>query len=281
MLGLAVAAFVFNVAGPPLMRLAREDQGAYDDLMLLLAPPIIGVVLGEIGAMACWLVWWEGPFLKRLAMHWLIAAALAISLAVGMVIFLVELFNDSGWKLIVSEMFGVPACVLPVVSLGVQLPLWPHRIYFGWRVVLKQSAEVATGSPPLSILDTLAGTGVVAVSLALIRAMPMPHSEIVWIQMAGSALFSSIASFLLLVPAMFFVLRMSVPIFGIGLCFGYMLTLTVLVMLSMLGRAPAPEAVFAILWGSFAFMATLAAPLFVWRACGYRLVSAKDRRSWG
>src|SRR5262245_41135031 len=76
LIGLAVAAFVFNVAGPPLMRLARLKQGMYDDWIILIAPPIVGVVLGEIGAMACWLVWGPGSFLKRLAVHWAIGVAL-------------------------------------------------------------------------------------------------------------------------------------------------------------------------------------------------------------
>jgi len=66
-----------------------------------------------------------------------------------------------------------------------------------------------------------------------------------------------------------------------AMLFGYSFLTAILLMAlasAFSGRGPPGEVFLALLLGSCAFTATTAAPLFVWRACGYRLVWPRDRR---
>jgi hypothetical protein len=274
MIALAIAAGIFNGLSFPLMRAladARSDRTG----MLFVAPIVIGILLGEMGAMASWLVWGEGSFLRRLAAHWSVGLALVLALLGGAA---AAMANDWNSFFVIYEALSL-VCILPIISLAAQLPLWPLRTHFGWRVAATEQGSAADKSQPLSILDILSGTSVVAFSLGLVRAMPAAAN--VWQELAMAVLFVIGTSLILLLPGVLCILRMKQAGQGLVVYFGLTLVAAIgviSVLAALTSRLPSGEEVFAQLWGCCAFAATLAMPLFVLRACGYRLTWPRDRR---
>src|SRR5689334_4629634 len=127
MLGLVIAAAVFNFLAPAIIEVVERQFAPSSgpgsaEVMLFLMPAMIGVLCGELGALAYWLVWGEGPFLKRLAAHWAAALALGSTLLCGFGRWKGDVWGD--WASMAVDMIA-EACILPAVSLAVQLPLWP------------------------------------------------------------------------------------------------------------------------------------------------------------
>jgi hypothetical protein len=248
--------------------------------MLLVAPIVMGILPGEVGALAGWLVWGQGPFLRRLAVHWSIGLALLGCLLIGILAATADMPVNNG---VVQEAL-VPLCLLPIMSLAVQLPMWPLRTHFGWRVEQISPDADAAKPIPLSILDILCGTAVVALSLGLVRATHLQGFFPFWIQVAVGLLIIFGASLIFLLPAMIFILRWKEAGTGVGLFAAYIFlgVLGVIAVPSAVAQSPPPgEAFIAMLTGFFAFAATLAAPLFVLRASGYRLTWPRDRQHEG
>jgi len=285
LIGLVIAAGIFNVMAMPVNRLSRESG---DWVIRLVAPLIFGVLLGQVGAMACWLVWAEGSFPRRLAAHWSIALALVLSL-LGGAICAMDHFNGDYMGLFTETL--VPACMLPAVSLAVQLPLWPFRTHLSWRVAPMNDAAT-TNRSALSILDILIGTAIVAVSLGLIRYLSgidrslsgigqSQYQNLIMMQTLASGLMLTVVSFVLLVPALILLLRSHSFGAGAGIYFGAVpLSITGLLVVpsALFGRLPPAEMLLTTCWGSIVFATAMASPLFVWRACGYRLVWARDQK---
>jgi hypothetical protein len=273
LVALVTVAGLFNVLVIPLLEASSGPLTAF-----VFAPVFYGVMLGQVGALALWLVWGEGPFLRRLALHWCVGLLLASCLMVGSAV-------QSGamqplamlWNQTISFL-----CVLPAVSLAAQLPLWPLRTHFGWSVE-RLRLDMAAGQPaPLSILDIFSGTAVVAISLGLLRAAVSPIGGSNLLLQIGVPLGIVVAAgAICLLPVTVFVLRPRESRFGAGMLAGYIFltvfgTLAVTVVLT---RSLVPTAAFfSVLTMCFALAATLASPLLVLRACGYRLVWPRDRR---
>jgi len=273
LVALAVAAGVFNVLAVPILRGVTGDRGA----ALLFGPIVVGVLAGEFGAMALWFVWGEGPFLRRLAMHWGVGLLLLCGFMVGLAAVMFE--EGPMWEFWWRETATV-LCAVPALSLGAQLPLWPLRTHLGWSVERVGADLMARPPVALSISDILCGTAVVAVSLGLIRAAPEAKMEY-FVSIGVALAFIFVASVICLVPATLFVLRSKEWPLGVGLLAGYSVLPTFCLVIFgsvMRGRGMQGEAILAMILGSFVFAATVAAPLWVMRAGGYRLVWPRDRR---
>jgi hypothetical protein len=149
------------------------------DLGVPLVLGIVGCVLAQGCLLAAFLVWSEGPFLRRLLTHWLIAAGLYLVWLVGAAL----AAPHPAWpQLAVTVALGVP-----LVSLAVQFPLWLARQFWGWRLVsgadipVCQLAEadksVCPADRKLAIRDLMLATLVVAVALALARHAPLDGKD--------------------------------------------------------------------------------------------------------
>jgi hypothetical protein len=263
------AAAAFNFLSPLIFSAADTNAN------LLLVPVSIGVLLGEIGALAGWLVWSNGPFLRRLAIHWAVAVGLAGCLAVGFIPVLPPFVPwDDLWG------FAAVAALIPIHSLAGQLPHWVLRTHLGWRLERTGAAASTEMRRPLSILDLLSGTAVVAVCLGLVRAALafLPHDESVWMPLAIGLLAVVAASLIVLLPVVVFSLRPKDAGSGLLLLAGYAFLLVIGILTlfgGISGGGPPGEAVIAIIGSFFAFTFTLAVPFIVWRSAGYRLVWAK------
>lgn len=269
-IALAAGAGLFDFLATPIL-----DRGDDGPAILLI---IAGILLGQLGAMTFWLVWSEGTFIRRLAIHWGVAVALVACVLVGMII---AIPMPPGYHPVDVWELIMPFLVLPLVSLGVQIPLWPLRTHFGWRVQ-EDGLEPARERPKaLSILDILCGTSVVALSLGMARAAVMSAPGLYVMVLAMWVVAAVCVSMVILLPAVTFVLRSKEAPIGIAMLFGYAILTAIICMVvaaAATGDGPPGEVIFALLLGCFAFTASMAAPLFVWRACGYRLVWPRDRR---
>ncbi len=270
---LLIAAGSFNLLAIPVLRAAENDSGA----MLFFAPIVIGYFVGQIGAMALWLVWGDGPFLWRLAIHWAIGLALIASALVGLALATADMQHYPPFA--IYELLSV-VCILPIVSLAIQLLHWPLRTHFHWRLAPEMPMSQASKQSSLSILDIIVGTTVVALSLALIRLTPIPGAaSYMWIRAAVTAVFFSALSLIVLLPAMIFVLRFNQLQLGLA-AFGIYLAVCIFALIfvsAITVRSPPPsEAVFALIVGVASGAATSASPLLVWRSAGYRLVWSRE-----
>src|SRR4051794_6490146 len=63
-------AAVFDLLALPIL------ASNHDPEMRLIAPIVVGILIGQIGAGASWLVWSDGRFSRRLAIHWSVVGAL-------------------------------------------------------------------------------------------------------------------------------------------------------------------------------------------------------------
>jgi hypothetical protein len=285
MLGLVIVACVFNLLALPVVR-GIESRGPFyastgihsNILMLVVMPVIVGVLAGEIGAMACWLVWAEGLFWQRLVVHWAAGLVMVACVLCGWLVATLDIGQQLRPGVLQAAAWIF--CVVPGASLAVQLPMWPFRTHLGWHVA-QTNSQTQMSPQPLSILDILIGTAVVAVSLGLIRFVPGGSTQYVMLQMGNTGLALAVTSLVVLIPATILVLRMSSGPLGVVVYLGgVFLSMAAFIVItsSISGRWPPVDGIFAMLWGSQVFAGTAGAPLFVWRGCGYRLVRARDRK---
>jgi hypothetical protein len=156
---------------------------------LLLA--IVGCVLAQGCLLAAWLAWSEQPFRQRLIWHWIVAAILYLVWAAGLALGQPRHFAQS------SIMVGL---LVPLVSIGAQLPLWIARQTFGWRLI-RGDANNDTGPAPLAIRDLMLATALIAVALALARSAPSPDAKPIGPFGVIIALVASAISTITLLPA--------------------------------------------------------------------------------
>src|SRR5262245_42089846 len=103
-----------------------------------------------------------------------------------------------------------------------------------------------------------------------------------WIGVVVGLLIIAGRSLVSLLPAVIFVLRSKETVIALSLLFGYAFVVVIgaiTITAVVVGSAPPAEALVMTLIWSGAFAATLAAPLLVMRATGYRLVWPRDRRT--
>jgi hypothetical protein len=282
---LAIVAAAFNFLSYPIMRSCQVSQLA----MLLVGPVCFGVIFGELVALALWLVWGEGRFLWRLLIHWAVALGLLGSLMLGLALAFGDgFFRNSSLTESTVRALATLLCVFPAVSLATQLPLWPLRIYLGWRLEQASPAPDVHRRQALSIHDMLAGTGVVALTLGLARATPAfdaSTSYFFWVQLLSLLIAALVASVTVAIPALLFLMRWKEQGPGVAALVLYLI-LAIFVFIVILlalsgarGGGPPGEVFFALVLSVFAFGAAVAAPLLVLRSSGYRLVWPRDRRA--
>ena len=175
-------------------------DGPQAPIRVIPALGIIGCVLAQGNLLAAWLAWSEGPFLRRLARHWMIAAGLYLIWLLGFGLAL------AGGRM-PPILAATVALGVPLVSIAAQFPLWVARQWFGWRLV-RGAAAAAVPEPPLAIRDLMVATLVVAASLALARVAPSPDKGEVWPIWAFGFVVASVISSLALVPAGALLMRM-------------------------------------------------------------------------
>jgi len=155
---------------------------------------VLGCVLAQGNLLAAWLAWGDGPFLRRLLMHWKVATGLYV-------IWLVGFRLATRGTNVPPQLAATVALGVPLVSLAAQFPLWVARQWFGWRLVREPAEEALPGEPPLAIRDLMVATLVVAVALALARLAPSPDAGEMWPVWGVAVTVASVVSTIALLPA--------------------------------------------------------------------------------
>lgn len=271
-------AAVLNFVAMPMVRMAEDGAGSDLNVVVVVAG-LLGFWAAQLGLLSLWLVWGQGSYLRRLLIHWVAGAVLFLAWALG---FAAAMASEMPGEILLN-VARATACGLPAVCLAAQLPLWPLRIYFGWRVEQPGDAA-AEDSQPLSIRNMLAGTLVTSVSLAALRFMP-PDFVIdadFWIGWAITVAVVAGLSLVSLLPALAILLRMSQTASAATAWFGYaglMLVATLAILSSFFGAGP-PDAVFVgVAVTFFSFAGAVSLPLLIARARGLRLTFARDRQA--
>jgi hypothetical protein len=172
----------------------------------LLAPPwsarlaavgpffVLGCTLAQGNALAAWLAWSEGAFLRRLFVHWGIAAGLCSIWLAALAIFVKPqdaIFVQSSIVLAV-----------PLVSLAAQSPLWLARQLFGWRLVRESDGGGIAPDPKLTIRDLLLAMLVVGGALGLGRLLPqIQQNGMFWIIFCAACVLTAVISSIGMLPA--------------------------------------------------------------------------------
>jgi hypothetical protein len=178
----------------PAFSLLRGGSGP-NDASAAFAFGIVGCVFAQGNLLAAWLAWGEGPFLRRLATHWFIAAGLYLVWLVGLA-FVASRIPDA------PEIARTVALGVPLVSIAAQFPLWSARQWLGWRLVKENAGPGQPSELPLAIRDLMVATIIVAGSLALARLSPTPEkrSEL-WTMWTVFFIAASVISSISLLPA--------------------------------------------------------------------------------
>ena len=260
----------------------------------------VGCVLAQGCLLAAFLAWSSGPFLPRLATHWIIAAGLYLVWLAGV---LLAPPDPAAPQMAVSVALGVP-----LVSLGAQFPLWLARQFWGWRLVRDDregDPHPAFGQPlpegegqddpleahfvadrKLSIRDLLLATLIVAIALALARLAPLDGKDKdggpVWLV---ACVVASVISSITLLPAGKLLLRARVLRRGLLWSILYAAAWISLVWIIAtvqwwfaLPRAPRPIYV-GISSFMFTFASTLILTSLLARSHGYGLTGGGKRAS--
>ena len=262
-----------------ILLIARGVEGGIDLAAIFFVSVGVGVYAAELGLATLCLVCGPGPFWQRLLIHWSVAFGLYIVWAIGFGVAFASVAPPGG----VPQVWGAVLCGLPLVSLAAQLPLWPLRIYLGWRVEQPDHNPAAERTQSLSIRDLLAGTVVTSVSLAALRLMPEEFNRGAEFWLDWAIAFVSIMgiSAISLLPAMVFLCRMRETAAGATAWFGYtgiMLIVTLVIISSLAGRSLPGEVFAAAAVIFYSFAGALSLPLFIARARGLRLTFPADRR---
>jgi len=273
---LVVGAGVINLLAMPLMR----ASDAPDRAGAVLAAIVAGVILGEVGVLTLWLVWGPGSFLRRLVVHWLAGLGLFLALAIGFVI------ASAGGPPAeaIFEVLGTALCSLPLISLAAQLPLWPLRTYFGWRIEPAISDQPDDVPQPLAIRDLLLATVVTAVSLACLRLTPRDAGQpdqMFWLEWCVGVLSIAGISTASLIPILVFTLRSYDTTAAITWLGGYIVLAVFIVVAALaasFGRMLPAEVYFVFAMTVSSCVGALAIPLLMVRARGYRLTFPPGRR---
>ena len=190
------------------------------------------------------------------------------------------------------QSYGIAVALLPALSLGLQLPLWPLRVYGGWRVerITESPTASATekGREPLAIRDLLLGTFVAALGLGGIRAAmagllsvrsPVVSEEWIAVSLIGLLMLMLVA-LLGYMPALFLLLRTKSTRRAIALWYSYngLLWLAFFMIQSLSGPSDlAVEMLLSTLMFFGAFATALGLPLLLARRDGWRLCLAGDK----
>jgi hypothetical protein len=271
-----------------MMPVLTSLSGPPHEIIVPVALGIIGCVLAQGCLLAAWLAWGDGPFLRRLAAHWIVAASLYAVWLMGFGV-ANALFGSIPPQIAATVALGVP-----LVSLAAQFPLWVTRQLFGWRLVREQADEgqsselpkTPPSQPPkterLSIRDLMLATVVVAVTFALARLAPSPDAGEMWPVWGVGSTVACVISSISLLPAGVLLLRQRPLSRGLAWSSLYALSLISLIWVAVaLLRwfAPgmlAPRAIYVGLSSlMFTFAATLTLAASIARDRGYRLASRR------
>jgi hypothetical protein len=128
---------------------------------------IMGCFASQFGMLPVWLVWGCCPYWFRIVTGWGAAAVLGSLWAAGSL-----LANRIAHRELDYEVLAV-VLLWPLLSLGIETPLWCLKTIFGGRI----TRPVAASERPLAIGDLMIATAITATALTLARIAKLSAGE--------------------------------------------------------------------------------------------------------
>jgi hypothetical protein len=251
-----------------------------DDAVIVFMFALVGTVFAQFGLLAIWCVLAPVEWPRRFAYGAGFALWLYASWAIGFAGAMVAERHISAVDL--QQAIGNGLLCLPIILLGVQLPLWVARISLHWRILHNSDLMAETWSSPVGIRHIIVATVIVAVALSASRFLAVIHDVpaidvlaplLIWSLIAAAiSLFSTISIVFATLraknvwPALFLAL----------LLHGGVLITFVVVLSIIAGSGPQDEIygyLFALLVG---FFGSFVAAMALMRRLGYRLYWGRD-----
>jgi hypothetical protein len=279
-LWLAVQAFA-NLVAVPVERAIDSPRSPWD----LFIACGLGLIGSQMFVLSAALVWSNHPFLPRLGVLWLAAAALygcwflGIELAIGRDHWLRDIRMQEARAILAS---------LPAVSLAVQAPQWLMRFYFGWTIIDPGTGASGLPERKMSIRDFLVGTAVAALTVAPMRLAVENPRDITpgfWAGWAiAVAILATVSAFVSL-PLLYLILRgrsflrVLIYVFLGSPAIGGTVIATIAA-LEPGGGGPDAWVVVVLLLAITSCVAATALPVWLARLAGYRLAIRGEVPAW-
>ncbi|MEX2173279.1 MAG: hypothetical protein WD872_02890 [Pirellulaceae bacterium] len=239
---------------------------------------IAGSIAAQAALLAILTVYGAGPLWLRLARHWGLAAVAFIAWCVG---FTLAYVNRLPWAMD-GEALLVAVAGLPLIALACQGPHWLMRIYFYWRIEHSDQNANAQSPRPLTIRDFFFGTVVVAATMAAVRlGKPALVDEgEYWLGWTLGGAVAAGISLIVVVPIAAFALAWRDwrwGAFGIGVLAAVAIAAASAGLIYLTSARGSNDwlGIFIATSLVIGFFLTLAIPLAVARAYGYRLVTRR------
>ena len=200
-----------NLAIAPLTEIFRpEDWGAFFVYWCF------GMIIAQAGLIAIWFALWPEPSLGRTARCFGVASVQFAFWAIGYIgVYMASPHQSYGniWHEVLLALFCLPA-----IQLAIQSPLWFARAVLRWRIEQPGESDEAFRQGNLTIRGLLAGTALVASSLALartgLRLISGGANEDGWMALGVGVLAAAGIGLATLPPALIAILRARSPWIG-------------------------------------------------------------------
>ncbi|WP_425613913.1 hypothetical protein NA78x_003758 [Anatilimnocola sp. NA78] len=136
----------------------------------------VGLVLTQACLISVGIALDSQSFWRRLLIYWSYLFGLLACWSAGYALWLLgDASRDTteNWNQLRKDS-GLLMCLVPLVSIAMQVPLWIARALFGWRIVLHRqgvSSNHAAQDERLALSHFFIGTAIVAIALAGWRAV--------------------------------------------------------------------------------------------------------------
>ncbi|QDU29184.1 hypothetical protein ETAA8_42910 [Anatilimnocola aggregata] len=168
----------------------------------------VGLVMAQACLISIGITLDSQPFWRRLLIYWSYLFGLLACWSAGYALWLIgDASRDTTENWIeLSKDTGLLLCLVPLVSIAMQVPLWIARALFGWRIVLHgegASSNHSAQDDRLALSHFFIGTAIVAIAFAGWRAVgsftPVAPQQLVRAHLTGCG-FALVTSLLAAVP---------------------------------------------------------------------------------
>ncbi len=261
----------------PLMASPRH---ANDYLPVAITFSLFGAIFAQFGLVAIWSVLAPVDWPRRFAIGAVATFVLYGAWAAG---FGIAMMGKS--RIGYAEfrtVFWTGLLCLPIIALGVQLPLWIVRISRHWRICHNNPVTAETRSSPVGIRHIIVTTVIVAVALSAARCVAAIH-HISAIQIIAPLLIASSAA---AAASLFSTLSITIatlrakdvwPALFVALLLNGVVFFVFLVVMSVIQRSGPPGEMYGFLFMLFVgFFGSFVTAMALIRRLGYRLYWGRD-----
>ncbi|QDU29183.1 hypothetical protein ETAA8_42900 [Anatilimnocola aggregata] len=271
---------IANLAVAPLMKaISPHDSSSF------IVYTSFGVIASQLGLLSLGVVLGQEEFWRRTAVNWGVGLLLLFCLSVGSAAADQTSHGRSHEPLGPRQV----VCLVPLIFLGAQVPLWIARTMFGWRLVRAANGPLGESKPSafspephLTLRDLFSGTAIVAITLGIARLATGEQSALsrseFWLAAGLGSLGAAAISLISLLPLLrlFFSAELgSAWFFALPYGFFIGVILLALPLSRLIGARPDAMQIFGFFCAIFGLIASLGAGLTLICRSGWQLQRGK------